>query len=448
MSASATGNLEADTVTATAGDAGSDSPAPLTKNVLVHATPNGNLITLSRSAGVTVDTTNGLPYATWVPGDHDFYYSGGANGYTSANASAKITADANIDSQNREVTISSSLGQTNHKGGATTDNGSPQVVPDVPDASGTVNANTLKPTSQSTFDGSPTSIDYYAHPAGSWAANSSYHWNIAEGDGGTNPPDGTFTMPGDPPYSNGAGYYTGSISGGPEHVYIHLTDAADGANGTANYYVNWHDPVEKWVVNGSSVSMPPTPYGDSKVSQPAGGQDTVEIDVPPGKVSGTSGDKVLGGVLTTGAAVIAVAFPETDPVLLGLITAAGYTLSVEPDPADQSYKISGPESQFQADVATQIAINNGNTSGVFRPDLQRMDKTLAQAISQSGDYVNYFNGKYGPMSFGVQIFRLQWSQNYLGDAYGITGYTGTAPGVVNWPGSIPPSDYVFNWTKA
>ena len=142
--------------------------------------------------------------------------------------------DYQADTDDRAVTITSSLGQTNHKGSAITDNGSPQQMPDVPDADGTVHANTLKPTSQSTFDGSPTSIDYYAHPAGSWAANSSYHWNIVEGDGGTNPSDGTFTMPDDPPYSNGAGYYRGSTSGGPEHVYIHLTDAADGANATAN----------------------------------------------------------------------------------------------------------------------------------------------------------------------------------------------------------------------
>ena len=129
------------------------------------------------------------------------------------------------------------------------------------------------------------------------------------------------------------------------------------------------------------------------------------------------------------------------------MTAAGYTLSVEPDPADQSYKIPGPESQFKADVATQVAINNGNTSGVFRPDLPRMDSGLANAISQSGDYDGYFSGKYGTISFGVQIFQLQWSQNYLGDGYDIHGYTGDATGTVSWPGAIPTADYVFNWTK-
>lgn len=257
-------------------------------------------------------------------------------------------------------------------------------------------------------------------------------------------------MPGDPPYSQLTQYYLFQIPGKPsqaEHVYIHLTDASDSANATTNYYVNWHDAVENWHTNGSSFPMTPTVYGDSKVSQPAGGQDTVEIDVPPGKVSWSAAERTGGGVITTAAAVIAVVAPETSPVVIGLLTAAGYTLSVQPDPADQSYKISGPESQFRADVATQVAINNGNTSGVFRPDLPRMRPDLADTINRSGDYDNYFNGKFGNMSFGVQIFQLQWSQNYLGDAYGASGYTGVAPGVVSWPGSIPPSDYVFNWTK-
>ena len=428
-------------------------PAPINGRHLVRVTPDGTLATVSIKGEVKTDTSNGLPYSKWSDGQAEggtSYYppSYNNNGPTSAHASANVSATANYDG--REVTISSSLGQTYHKGSAITDNGTPQPAPDVPDPDGTGHANTLKPTSHSNFasDGTSVMISYYAHPAGSWAANSSYHWNIVEGDGLTNPTDGTFTMPGDPPYSEGTGYYLDSISGGPEHVYIHLTDAADGANATANYYVQWHDPVENWVTNGSSFSMPPTCYGDSKVSQPAGGQDTVDIDVPLGKVSATAGDKVLGGVLTTGAAVIAVMAPETDPVLIGLVTAAGYTLSVESDPPDQSYKIAGPESQFKADVATQVAINSGNTSGVFRPDLARMNPGLADAISQSGDYDGYFNGKYGTMSFGVQIFQLQWGQNYLGDAYGTSGYTGSATGVVSWPGAIPPADYVFHWTKA
>ncbi len=447
----------------TADDGLGDAPVPdynglkSQGNHLIQRDGSSGTITLDP---VTVKAIN--PVSTYqsgypggggsYPGGGGGYPGGGGYGYwdwTGGEDSVSFTVAVDPDVNPRLVTITSSIDPTYHKGSAITDNGSPQPMPDVPDARGTINANTLKPTSHSLFasDGVSPDITYYAHPAGSWAADSSYLWHIVEGDGLTNPPSGTFTMPGDPPYSEGTGYYLDSIAGGPEHVYIHLTDAADGANATANYYVNWHDPVEKWHPNGSSFPMPPTCYGDSKVSQPAGGQDTVEIDVPPGKVSATAGDKTLGGVITTAAAVVAVVAPETDPVIIGLMTAAGYTLSVEPDPADQSYKIPGPKSQFEADVATQVAINNGNTSGVFRPDLPRMDRDLANAISQSGDYDGYFSGKYGTMSFGVQIFQLQWSQNYLGDAYGASGYTGDASGVVSWPGSIPPADYVFNWTK-
>ncbi len=344
----------------------------------------------------------------------------------------------------RSVTITSSIDPTYHKGSAITDNGAPQPVQDLPGPDGTVQANTVKPGPD------PQNIDitYYANPVGAWTPDSSYQWHIAQGTSSSYP-SGTFTMPGDPPYSQLLQYYLYQIPGKPsqsEHAFIHLTDAGDGANATANYYVNWHDAVENWLPNGSSFPMPPTPYGDSKVSQPAGGQDTVEIDVPPGKVSATTGDKVLGGVLTTGVGILAVAAPETDPVIIGLLTAAGYTLSVQPDPADQSYKIPGTESQFEADVATQEAIDAGNTSGVFMPGLPRMTQALTDQVSLDGNYDDCFNGKHGTLFFSVQIFQLQWSQNFLGDAYGTHGYIGSAPGVVSWPGSVPPADYVFNWS--
>lgn len=76
--------------------------------------------------------------------------------------STKVNYQVDTDNKNRAVTISSTLGQTYHKGSATTDNGSPQPVPDVPDADGTIHANTLKPGPY------PQNIDitYSANPVG------------------------------------------------------------------------------------------------------------------------------------------------------------------------------------------------------------------------------------------------------------------------------------------
>ena len=116
VKAKAVATLGSDAVTALAGDYGSQSPPSLTRNVLVRAVPTGKIITLSRAGSVSVDTTDGLLYATWVPGDHDFYYYGPGNGYTSASAGANAAAKANTDSRGRELYISSDIETSYFKG--------------------------------------------------------------------------------------------------------------------------------------------------------------------------------------------------------------------------------------------------------------------------------------------------------------------------------------------
>lgn len=89
---------------ATAGDAGSNSQPPLNGEHLVRVTPSGNVATVSLNGEVEADTVNSLPYATWVdsaapPGASyhgTYYYSGPGNGETWANASATISAVAQV----------------------------------------------------------------------------------------------------------------------------------------------------------------------------------------------------------------------------------------------------------------------------------------------------------------------------------------------------------------
>ncbi len=177
-----------------------------------------------------------------------------------------------VQEDSRGLTISSSLGQTYHMSQTNFDsNGFALPDPDTPDSDGTVHANSIKPagtpwaTSQ---DPAPfiitEGITYHANVIGTWASGSSYQWHVDQaplggsvpgyGSAGFGSDSGTLTMPGDPPYDYNATYETEYDFGhsivaqvtGQEHAYIHLTDANDGADATANYYIQWHDPVENW----------------------------------------------------------------------------------------------------------------------------------------------------------------------------------------------------------
>lgn len=105
VSATATATLEQDTVTAKAGDAGSASPPAVHGQHYLHLKPNGKIATLSKTASVITDTTNGLPWATWVDsgvgsggsGPGTYYYNGDPyNQQTSADAYANVLATAHV----------------------------------------------------------------------------------------------------------------------------------------------------------------------------------------------------------------------------------------------------------------------------------------------------------------------------------------------------------------
>jgi len=88
LSGTSTVTLGSDTVTATAGDAGSAGSQTGGSWQAQQASASGGIATVSLSASASTTTKNSLVYATWVPGDHDFYYAGPGAGQTRANASA------------------------------------------------------------------------------------------------------------------------------------------------------------------------------------------------------------------------------------------------------------------------------------------------------------------------------------------------------------------------
>ena len=97
LSAKATAALGLDSVTAMAGDAGLVSPQPMSKLLLVRATPTGNVATVSLGGNVQTYTANSLPLSSWIDaGDGTSYYFGPGAGPTSASANASVSASAHI----------------------------------------------------------------------------------------------------------------------------------------------------------------------------------------------------------------------------------------------------------------------------------------------------------------------------------------------------------------
>lgn len=102
VSATATATLGGDSVTATAGGAGSSGPQSKDGYHVVQASVSGGVAKVPMSGSVSVDSSDSLKYKSWVDsaagagssGPGTYYYSGSANGYTSASDSATASATA------------------------------------------------------------------------------------------------------------------------------------------------------------------------------------------------------------------------------------------------------------------------------------------------------------------------------------------------------------------
>ncbi len=447
LSATGEGMLEGDTVTATAGDAGNDHPAPHTKAVLVRATPTGNLITLSRSAGVSVDTSNSLPYATWVDspalanasGPGTYYYIGPpSNGQTSATASANASATANTDS--REVTISSDV-ETSYSKGAMDAQHPTGQWPHARNADGSmdVDAGVVPNTGITGGGGYHADVTYTANPVNFLNAGDpfgNYKWTHPGGSAGENqtPADKSITV-----------HYDFGAPSGPAPLGSSATTTvsvfdSDGASGDATYTVHWHYPYENWAKNGNRYELTPLKYTSDGLSEAANG--TYHVTVPSNSIDYSIPGKIVGGIGTVGAAVFA---PYLDPLSVFFLISVGYSASLVESPGGNDLPCLGNASQLSKDVNIQEQINQTGTSNAFMPTTSRMTNQLANLIYQSGDYNGYVSGGYGPpgLYFSVTVYQHKWHQDYIGDAYDGHGYTGQAPGYVNWTGGY---EYVYSWT--
>ena len=453
VSAAATARLpdQKQEVDATAGDAGWASPPTLDGYHLVRVTPSGGRVTVSIKGEVQTTTSNSLPYAAWVPGYEDFYYCGDPyNGPTGSRAFASVMATASPDSRNREVLIACPAIEDSNASGPT---------PDVRDPTGAITVDSAVVWGQTLEGADPGTVT----STSGWLSSQLY---IANTPGFVHPLF-SWDVAGDGELHSRGGYwqtYDGYWSFGPSYgnflsksttLTVTVQDSpqpdqdtgasGDGATAANTYTIRWHYPYENWQRNGAAFNNPPTPYPARDGPQGAGGQ--VHIPISAAKSDWSVAGKIASGIIATGAA----AFPETDPIILGFAAATGASLgSINPPPPPTEYTKDGTLSQFQSDVSTENSIASGNTSGVLLPDKPRMDPNFASAVFASGSYNGYFSGNIpggpqGSLSFNATAYRLQWQQNYSGDAYGVKGYVGSAPSFVKWEGKW---DYVFNWTWA
>ena len=99
LSATATAGLGQDSVTATAGDAGSSGPQSVSGRHLVRVVPAGNIATVSLGGTVSTDVYDLLPLSSWQDaGDGTSYYYGPGAGPTSASTGAYAGATAEVTS--------------------------------------------------------------------------------------------------------------------------------------------------------------------------------------------------------------------------------------------------------------------------------------------------------------------------------------------------------------
>lgn len=240
------------------------------------------------------DASNTIPYS-----------DGGnppqVNGPASASASSYISMGVQQDT--RAVTITSTIDPTYHKDPATS-----QPVQNQPAHDGTINADSVQ-----LGDVPGAAITYSANLAGSWAAGSSYNWYSAST---AHSGAGTFTLPNDPPIGLDVPYGNNVNFANQEHINLTCVDAADGASGTGNYYVNWHNDFDDWITVVDTKDYGPTtrvtavyhPLDDAKYSQDF--EKTVKVDVKATGEGNLGSDKVgakfgveLGGEYETSTKV-------------------------------------------------------------------------------------------------------------------------------------------------
>lgn len=447
--ATATDQVFNETATATA-SLSNQSPSQTFQGFhLVRAAVGGNGVAEVYLNGQTEATVSSLlPDGQWMNypgGEPSGQYYQPTNGQLYATAGAYVGGAVRPD--NREVIITSGIETSYHKGSAVTDNGWPQPVVNVRGPDGSIAVDSIvqwENAEPGDIDTPPITqgwqVDNFPFTAD--AANfqfPSYVWSL-QGPGSLehsmdlpNVTDLTFVDP------NGKDFPLKS------NLTVKVTDS-DGAVGSNTYAVTWHLPAENWQLTGPPQALPPSIYAASTDQSPVNLPASCTIQQQ--QVDFSVAGQTAGGILSTVGAVVAFTQPETDPLIIAFLTGSGYTLGLVQPPSPSTIPATGTTANFTADVGTQEAINAGNTSGIFLPNVPRMSPSLANQLTASGNYAGYASGSAGgSLTYTATYYRLQWLQNYTGDEYNVHGFVGDVPASVQFPGGGANGGApVFTWT--
>lgn len=244
LSSSASATLGSDTASATASAPGDVHSQFVPGAHLKRVTASGGVVTVSLSGSVTTDASNSLPYEKWWTQDNrSWYYVGGGNGATSANASGSASATAYPDS--RDVAVSSSLEPTYSKGA----DGTP--VPNARAGDGSITDDTVVPDPIA-----GASVTYQAHRAGTWGSDSSYKWACSLTSYGSSGVFNSSSLFGNKTIPDFSGVYNSppATAGKSDTVTLTLTDGSDGSTGSNTATVRFHDPTENWALWNTAPS--------------------------------------------------------------------------------------------------------------------------------------------------------------------------------------------------
>ena len=387
----------------------------------------------------TPDSNNIFEVYIGLKGKSDAYNGVQANlsnlyGSNLASAQSIVYDGATAVPDSRIVSLQSNLGLTYHKGDQQ------EREPDLPDALGNTNANTVGDP-----DGFQLSfpVTYTATPAGAWAPNSSYKYDFHISSNGsgtytTGPDSGTFTVPSPAPASyNTTVSWVGNIT----TASARLTDANDGCTADATYTLTLHQPVENWIKDGKSVEIDPDLKGQSSV--PLGlGSSTVITFSPQEGVEVSDSNKEWVWFCSTVTTLIGGLDPPTwvFPLLAGMNIA---TSSIDPPQTATMVTPQLTTTQFLADAATaRLPAIDLDTSDIVAPYIARMDDQLAQdaLIYPLSHFTDPQNGS---LVATVSFYFKRFNQPFVGDAYDTHGYSGPAHGWVKYSDFAP--QYVYQW---
>jgi hypothetical protein len=209
--------------------------------------------------------------------------------------------------------------------------------------------------------------------------------------------------------------------------------------------MTFHLPIENWQPSGAPYDLSPEIIGTSSTCGMGG--DAVENY--NFEVDFSAEDQTYGCIIGAAAAVGSLIFPEaalTPPgwVIIGLMAATSYELSLSQPPTPQIKSISPTAAMLESDFDTLLTSELSNNHDQLDPtinktllaELRGLDDSPEEMSAWIGDAVNN-----NFISYNFTLYHTPCAQAYFGDQYGPYGYVGPVEGHVIFENTIVAVDH-------